>query len=214
MLLMFPWCANSEGARKGHLCVFSCVSAARRCVWTSSHRTSSCKQKVAPLNASAGVLAGAMSFHILSHSPQCGRCAASSSPCWILWETQVRAVRVVICYISYVYKDHQSGLLTSLLTLYSWGKCTPLCAASCPPGPTDHPHPPAWREGGTDHLCSGWSRCSAASLQSLALPLSEYLKLMCTLISRQALVNFPKSLHSESCFIIVCDWQHGSKFQK
>lgn len=94
---MFSWCANSEGARKGHLCVFSCVSAARRCVWTSSHRTSSCKQKVAPLNASAGVLAGAMSFHILSHSPQCGRCAASSSPCWILWETRVGAVRVLMC---------------------------------------------------------------------------------------------------------------------
>lgn len=94
---MFSWCANTEGTEKGHLCVFSCVSAARRCVWTSSHRTSSCKQKVALLNASAGVLAGAMSFHILSHSLQCGRCAASSSLCWILWETQAWRVRVLIC---------------------------------------------------------------------------------------------------------------------
>lgn len=97
---MFSRCANTKGARKGHLCVFSCVSAARRCVWTSFHRTSSCKQKVAPLNASAGVLAGAMSFHILSHSPQCGRCAASSSLCRILWEPQVRSVRVLMCLFS------------------------------------------------------------------------------------------------------------------
>lgn len=97
---MFSRCANTKGARKGHLCVFSCVSAARRCVWTSFHRTSSCKQKVAPLNASAGVLAGAMSFHILSHSPQCGRCAASSSLCRILWEPQVRSVRVLTCLFS------------------------------------------------------------------------------------------------------------------
>ncbi len=93
---MCSWCANTAGAEKGHLCVFSCVSAARRCVWTSSHRTSSCKQKVAPLNASAGVLAGAMSFHRLSHSLQCGRCAASSSLCWILWETQVWRVKVLM----------------------------------------------------------------------------------------------------------------------
>lgn len=88
----FYWCfpdvqtlREIKKKKKGHLCVFSCVSAAHRCVWTSSHRTSSCKQKVAPLNASAGVLAGATSFRILSHSPQCGRCAASFSPCWILW---------------------------------------------------------------------------------------------------------------------------------
>lgn len=80
---------GSKEKKKGHLCVFSCVSAARRCVWTSSRRTSSCKQKVAPLNASAGALAGATSFRILSHSLRCGRCAASFSPCWILWETQV-----------------------------------------------------------------------------------------------------------------------------
>lgn len=81
--------------KKGYLCVFSCVSAARHCVWTSSHRTSSCKQKVAPLNASAGVLAGVMSFHILSHSLRCDRCAASSSPCWNPWETQVWTLSIL-----------------------------------------------------------------------------------------------------------------------
>lgn len=88
-------------------------------------------------------------------------------------------------------KQHQFDLLTSHLTLYSWGKYMPLCAVSCPPDPTDPHHPPAWREGGTDRSCSGWSRCSAASLQSLALPLSECLEWMCTLISTEA--RLPKN---------------------
>lgn len=76
--------------------MFSCVFVARRCVWTSCHTTSSCTQKASPLNASAGVLAGGKSFHTLSHSLQCGRCAASSSLCWILYDKQVRNVRVLL----------------------------------------------------------------------------------------------------------------------
>ena len=40
-------------------------------------------------------------------------------------------------------RNNQAGLLTSHLTLYSWGKYMPLYAAFCPPGPTDHPHQPA-----------------------------------------------------------------------
>lgn len=92
---MFSWCENTEEAEEGHLCVFACVSAARRCAWTSSHRTSSCTRKVAPLNASAGGHAGVRSFRKLSHSRRCGRCAASSSPCWTLWEGQVWRVRVL-----------------------------------------------------------------------------------------------------------------------
>lgn len=80
---------HAEPKRAGHhLCVFSCASAARRCVWTSSHRTSSCRRKVALPNASAGVLAGATFSRTPSHSPRCGRCAASFSPCWTLWQTQ------------------------------------------------------------------------------------------------------------------------------
>lgn len=77
----------------------------------------------------------------------------------------------------------KSGLLTFHLTLYSWGKYTPLCAASCPPDPTDPPRPPDGLGGGTDRWCSGWSPCLAASLQSPAPLLSECLELTCTLIS-------------------------------
>ncbi|TNN58967.1 hypothetical protein EYF80_030791 [Liparis tanakae] len=39
------------------------------------------------------------------------------------------------------------ALLTSHLTLYSWGRYTPLGAASCPPDPTGPPRPPAGRGG-------------------------------------------------------------------
>lgn len=80
--------------------MFSCVFVARRCVWTSCHTTSSCKQKASPPNASAGALAGGKSSRTLSHSPRCGRCAASSSLCWILYDKQVRNVRALLCVSS------------------------------------------------------------------------------------------------------------------
>lgn len=89
-----------------HLCVFSCASAARRCVWTSSHRTSSCRRKVALPNASAGVLAGATFSHTPSHSRQYGRCAASSSPCWTLWQTQKE-----VCFCVCLRTAESAGLV-------------------------------------------------------------------------------------------------------
>lgn len=79
-----------------HLCVFSCVSAVRRCVWTSSHSTSSCRRRAARLSASAGVLAGGTSSRTPSHSQECDRCAASSCPCWILWENTYKHTHIYI----------------------------------------------------------------------------------------------------------------------
>lgn len=86
----------SSCSRERYLCVFSGVFVAHRCVWTSCHTTSSCTQKAFPLNASAGVRAGGKSSRTLSHSQQCGKCAASSSLCWILCDKQVRNVRLLL----------------------------------------------------------------------------------------------------------------------
>lgn len=71
---------------------------------------------------------------------------------------------------------HHQHLLTFHPTPYSWGRCTPPSAASCPPDRSGHLRLPICREGETNRSCWGWNPCSAASLQSLALPLSECLE--------------------------------------
>lgn len=65
---------------------------------------------------------------------------------------------------------------TFLQTLCSWGRCRPLCGASCPPRPPS-PCPPLPSEhaGCSGHWGSAWSLRSAATPRSLAPPLSGYL---------------------------------------
>lgn len=72
-----------------HPCVSSGVSGARRSWWISSHRTSSCRQRVALRCASGGGLAGETSFRTPCHSQRCGIYAASSSPFPNLCEAEI-----------------------------------------------------------------------------------------------------------------------------
>lgn len=219
---MFSWCANSEGAKKGHLCVFSCVSAARHCVWTSSHRTSSCRQKVAPLNASAGVLAGAMSFHILSHSPRCGRCAASSSPCWILWETQEWTISIL--FISHAVVR---GCIYAHTVIKVWSEKhqpTHLPPDSLQLGQVHAtlrsllPSWPNWSSSSTS-LTWRWDRSLVFRVESLLncqspASGSSFIRMSEQRGQRNVHVNInistgnsQQKTHSENCFITVCDWQ-------
>lgn len=171
---MFSQCANTAGAEeRAPVCVLLCLCS------------SSLRVNLFPQN---------IQLQTKGRSPECQRRCARR--CEVFPYTFPQPVMWQMCCFFFPMLDplrksrrgelgsrsvyfkctHCFGLLTFPPTLYSWGKCTPLCAASCPPDPAGPPHPLCGREGGTDRLCSGWSRCSAASLQSLALPLSECLR--------------------------------------
>lgn len=65
---------------------------------------------------------------------------------------------------------------TFLQTLCSWGRCRRLCGAFCPPrSASPCPRLPSEHAGCSSRWGSTWNPRSAATPQSLALPLSGYL---------------------------------------
>lgn len=119
-----------------HLCASWRAAAARRCVWSASHRKPSCRRKASRRCAAGRELWAATFSWMSSHNRGRGRCASSSLPpqacreythTHTLRHMQMQREKMFLpLYWIFLIRHYPH---TFCLHLYSWDKCKP-CAAS------------------------------------------------------------------------------------